>query len=170
MKKLFPIIIFFGIVSSFTFAALAQSAMVGEKDAAELRKIYRDIDEADKKLVLELIEKYLGEDYSVETGGERLNKKQVIERLKTFYGAVKEITEAKSTIEKIELIEGRYAVQVDSITVGKFVLPDGKIADFLFTSKTTDYWRKGKGNKWQQTTQIDRGTKILIDGKEPSDD
>lgn len=165
MKKLFPTIIFLCVVSISTFAAFAQSKTVDEKDAAELTKIYREIDEADKKLVLEVIDKYLGDDYSVESGGEKMNKKQAIERVKDFYRTVKEITEAKSTIKKIEFAGGRYAVEVDSITVGKMILPDERVVDFFFTSKTTDFWRKDKKNRWLETAQVDRGTKIIIDGK-----
>lgn len=167
MKKLFPLIILLCVFLGFTFSALAQNGKaVDEKDAAELTKIYREIDEADEKMVLEVIDKYLGDDYSVESNGEKFNKKQTVERVKEFYKYVKEISEAKSTIKKIESVKGQYAVEVDSITVGKMYLPNEKIVDFYFTSKTTDFWRKDKQNKWRETAQVDRGTKIVIDGKE----
>ncbi len=167
MKKLSPVIILLCALSGFTSAALAQqSKMVNEKDAAELTEIYREIDEADEKMVLEVIDKYLGDDYSVESNGEKFNKKQTVKRVKEFYKFVKEISEAKSTIKKIEPVKGQYAVEVDSITVGKMYLPNEKIVDFYFTSKTTDFWRRDKQNKWRETAQIDRGTKIVIDGKE----
>lgn len=166
MKKLLPVIILFSVLLSFTIASFAQSKTVSKKDAAALTKIYQDFDDADKKLDLKRIEKYLGDDYSLESGKEKFSKKQTLERLKTFFSAVKEISEAKSTIEKIELAGGKYTLQVTSTTKGKMALPNGRVVDIFFTSKSTDFWRKGKENKWQEFKQIDRGTKTVIDGKE----
>jgi hypothetical protein len=170
MKKLFPMIVFLTVFSGFAVGALAQSAAANDNDSAELAKIYREFDAAEKKMIPLLIEKYLGEDYSVETDGEKLDKKQVVERVKDFFERVDEITESKSTINKIEVENGLFAVEVDALTRGKFALGGKRTADFLFTSKTTDFWRKDRAGKWREVKQIDRGTKITIDGKEVSAD
>ncbi len=166
MKKLFPAIISLCIFSGFAFAAFAQTKAVNKKDAAELTEIYREFDKEAKKLETKTIEKYLDESYSIETGKVKLNKKQVLEGVKTFYNTVREISEAKSTIEKIEFVNGNYVLQVASRNKGKIALPDGRIVDFLFTTKSTDFWKKNKELKWRENKQIDRGSKLVIDGKE----
>lgn len=166
MKKLFPTIFLLAVVFGLTAGAFAQSEVV--KDRAELTRIYREFDAAEKEKIPLLVDKYLDADYSVESDGEKINKKQVIERVKDFFDRVERITESKSTIGEIRFANGEYAVEVDSLTRGTFSLGGGRTTDFLFTSKTTDFWRKDADNKWREFKQVDRGTRITIDGKEVS--
>ncbi|MBA3632681.1 MAG: hypothetical protein H0W58_07715 [Acidobacteria bacterium] len=168
MKKLFSVIISLCVFFGLNLAASAQNKKVDKKDVAQLTKIYREFDEATKKLDIIVIEKYLDEGYTIESGKEILDKKQTLERVKVFYTAIKEVSEVASTIEKVTVAGGNYVLEVVSTTKGKLALADGRIVDFSTMSKSTDFWRKNKKGEWKEYRQIDRDTRMFIDGKEIS--
>ncbi len=168
MKELFPVIISLCVFFGLNLAVSVQNKTVDKKDVAQLTKIYREFDEATKKLDVKVIEKYLDGGYTIKSGEEILDKKQTLERVKFFYAAIKEVSEVASTIEKVVVASGNYVLEVVSTTKGKLALADGRIVDFSTISKSTDFWRKNKKGEWKEHSQIDRGTRMFIDGKEIS--
>jgi ketosteroid isomerase-like protein len=145
-------------------AAAAQDKTVDKTDVKQLEAIYRAFDAATKKRDLKTYEKYLDEVFELEQDGGRYSRAQTLEILKQFFSSAVEIAEAVSKIEKIRTTDGNYFLEVSSLVKGKFKMPDGKISGLEITANSTDVWIKTEKG-WRQTSQIDRGSKILTDGK-----
>lgn len=164
MKQAVFVFVFAFFVFGSTFSVPAQDEIYPE-DINELKIVYTKLDNAAKTLDLRTFEKYLGENFKLETVEENLNKKQMLAKLKDQFAKVNEISEAASTIDKIEAIDGNYVLDVTFVMVGKLALPGGKSVKFSITSKSTDIWHRDRWGNWQEHRQIDLGNKIEIDNK-----
>ena len=154
--------VFFGF--SAVAAVSAQDKTVDKMHVKELEAIYVEFDVATKKLDLKPFEKYLDETFRLEQGSDVFSRAQTLEILKDLFNSAKEISQAVTKIDKARVTDGNYFLEVSSLMKGKFKTPDGKISTLEVTAKSTDVWIKtDKG--WKQISQIDRGSKILVDGK-----
>lgn len=152
--------IFFGLSLS-----LSAQQRAGAQNIKELKAVYTELDKATRELDTKVFEKYLSENYLLEADEEIIDKRQMLNNLKDQFALIQEISESVSTIEKIEIIQNSYVLDVVTILVGKIKTSNGKIKGFSVISRSTDVWRKdGKGN-WRQNTQIDRGNQVEIDRK-----
>lgn len=155
--------VFFG----FSAFAAAQDKIVDKAHVKQLEAIYKKFDAATKKRDLKTFEKYMDETFEVEQGDNKISRAQTLEIMKEFFNSAIEINEAVSKIEKVLVTDGNYFLEVSNLLKGKFKMPDGKISNLEINAKSTEVWIKtGKG--WKQISQIDRGSKILADGKETS--
>jgi ketosteroid isomerase-like protein len=165
MKKIFPIAVSLCLLFGLSFAAFAQDKTVDKKDVEELKKIYQEFDAAAKNRDISIVEKYLDENYEIESSGEKVNRAETIARLKQFFAMTTEISEAVSKIEKVKVADGNYFLETSGVIKGKLKMPDGSTASFEMQIKSTDVWIKTEDG-WKENTQIDRGSKMLINGKE----
>lgn len=165
MRKIFLIAaamlcVFFGLSA----AVSAQDKSVDKTHVKELEAIYAELDAATKKLDLKPFEKYLDETFRLEQGADVFSRAQMLTMLKDLFSSAQEINHASMKIEKVRVTDGNYFLEVSSLMKGKFRMPDGKISTLEVIAKSTDVWIKtDKG--WKQTSQTDRGSKILVDGK-----
>lgn len=151
---------------ALSLAVSAQNkAAINEKDVKELETIYVEFDEAAKNQDSKALEKYLDENYILESGTKRLNKKQALNGMRDYSGMIRGFTLAQSRIEKIEKIGSRYIMTVTFFSAGKVQMPSGRILDFTTTTKSTDFWHKDRKGQWRQSMQISRETEVFIDPK-----
>lgn len=165
MKKIFPIAVSLCLLLGLSFAAFAQDKTVDKKDVEALTKIYAEFDAAAKKRDISVIEKYLDDNFEFEMGEEKVNRAETINKTGQFFEMATEITEAVTKIEKTGVADGNYFMEVSTVIKGKLKSADGKIAPFEINAKTTDIWMKTDSG-WKMNTQLDRGSKMLISGKE----
>jgi ketosteroid isomerase-like protein len=167
MQKIFLIFscfcVFFGLGA---FAAAAQDKTADKADVKQLEAIYREFDEAVKTRDLKIYEKYLDERFEIESGDNKVPRARIIEGIKQFLDSLTEISEAASKIEKVRVTGGNYFLEVSSVLKARLKMPDGRIANVEFNTKSTDVWIKTEKG-WKEISQIERGSKILVDGKEP---
>lgn len=159
----FSLLVFF-LIGLSAATAFAQGKTVDPKDVEELKKIYKEFDESTVKLDIKPVEKYLDSKYELQNGESKLKRAVVIRGVKNFFATVEEIDEATATIEKVEVADGNYFLEVYSIIRGKMKLPDGKVVPFESISKSTDIWKKTK-NGWKENKQIVRSLVQSVDGK-----
>jgi ketosteroid isomerase-like protein len=145
--------------------SFAQGKTADENDVRQLKAIYKEFDEASKKLDIKTTEKYLDENYILETGETKASRAEVVSRVKQFFAMTEKITEATSKIEKVKVADGKYFLEVSSVTKGILKTADGKSASFEFKGKSTDIWTKTDA-RWKEIRQIDLGVKFYINGKE----
>lgn len=157
-----PILVFFLI--TLIASACAQDKTIDPKHVAELKQIYKEFDESGKKRDMKTIEKYLDDNYELQKGNTKTSRADVIKGVEAFYAMLEEITEVVSKIEKINLVDGNYFLEVSSVIKGKIKMPDGKVVSFETTSKSTDSWTKTNAG-WRETAQIVREREIFIDGE-----
>lgn len=165
MKQVVFVFVYACIFMGLSLAVLAQDE-ADARSVSELKTVYTEFDKATRELNTKAFEKYLSENYLLEAGEEILDKRQMIANLKGQFSLIKEITESVSVIEKIEIVQGSYILDVVTISVGKIKTSSGKIKGFAITSKSTDVWQKDRRGDWRQNTQIDRGSRIKIDHEE----
>jgi ketosteroid isomerase-like protein len=152
------------LLLGLTAVSFAQDKTVDPKDVAELKKIYREFDAAGKNRDIKTVEKYLDSGYEMQNGNTTLTRAEVIKSVREFFAAIEEVAESASTIEKVEVADGNYFLQVTAVLKGKLRLADGKIVAFESTGKSTDIWMK-TDNGWKENTQIVRSSKLVVDGK-----
>lgn len=165
MKQAIFAFVFVFYILGVSFTVSAQDEIYAE-DVVELKIVYTKLDKAAKTLDLKAFETYLGENFRLETVEENLNKQQTLTKLKHQFALTNEISEAVTTINKIEIVNGNYVLDVTFVLVGKLATPNGKSVKFSVTSKSTDIWRRDRWGNWQEHRQIDLGNKIIIESKE----
>jgi len=164
MQKIFLILAALCIFFGFNLAA-AQDKTVNKAHVKQLGAIYREFDAATKKRDLKTFEKYLDEKFEAEQGERKFSRIEILAVMKLLFAAAIEITEVTTKIDKISVTDGNYLLETSTVMKGKFKMPDGKISNLEIRSNSTDRWIKiAKG--WKEISQIDRGSKILEDGKE----
>lgn len=170
MRKMFLIAaaaslcVFFGLSAAAETAVAAQDKTVDKTHVKELEAIYVELDVATKKLDLKPFEKYMDETFRLEQGSDVFSRAQTLAILKDLFDSAREISHASTKIEKARVTDGNYFLEISSLMKGKFRTPEGKISTLEVTAKSTDVWIKtDKG--WKQISQIDRGSKIQVDGK-----
>lgn len=164
MKQVVFASLFVFFILSLNQTASAQNEIYGD-DVEDLKTIYAKLDKAAKNADLRTFEKYLGENYRLETVDESLNKRQTLVRLKSQFALTDEISEAISTIDDVKAIGDKYVLDVTSVLVGELAMPNGKLVKFSITSKSTDVWHRNRQGNWQVQRQIDLGNKIEIERK-----
>lgn len=157
------IIIFF--LFGLCVISCGQNKTVDAKDSDELEKIYKEYDESTNNRDIKAVEKYLGDDFKLEDGKTTVNRTDVIRKVKENFAAIEKIIEASSKIEKIEVKNGTYFLEVSSKMIATYRLPDGKTSQVEINGKSTDVWVKNPDG-WKETKQIIRSLKVFIDGKE----
>ncbi|HSK74656.1 MAG TPA: DUF4440 domain-containing protein [Pyrinomonadaceae bacterium] len=166
MKNFISICVLMCLFFALSLIVSAQNkAAINEKDVEELKTIYVEFDEAAKNQDSKALEKYLDENYILESGTKRLNKKQALNGMRDYSGMIRGFTLAQSRIEKIEKIGSRYIMTVTFFSAGKVQMPSGRILDFTTTTKSTDFWHKDRKGQWRQSMQISRETDVFIDPK-----
>jgi GTP-binding protein EngB required for normal cell division len=165
MKKIFPILAALCILFGFNLTGAAQDKTVDKAHVKQLEAIYKEFDAATKKRDLKRFEKYLDEKFEVEQDGRKFSRDEILAVMKMLFDAAIEITEVVTKIDKINVTDGKYLLETSTVMKGKFKMPDGKISDVEIYSKSTDRWIKTEKG-WKEISQIDRGSKILADGKE----
>lgn len=128
--------------------AAAQINKADDEIRKELEAVYAKIDTASVAKDTETLESLLAEDYEKREGDKKLNRAEAIAEMKKSFESVKKIESSKTTIDKIEQVEGNYIV--DYTTAGKAVIigADGKETVAEGTSKGRDWWVKDDDGKW----------------------
>lgn len=144
------------VIKSFVLvimlAAVSLAAVHINKADDEIRKeleaIYAKIDAASVAKDMETMESLLADDYEKREGDKTLNRAEAIAQMKKALDSVKKIESSKTTIDKIEQVEGNYIV--DYTMVGKAIVvgADGKETVAEGTSKGRDWWVKDDEGKW----------------------
>lgn len=166
MKNFIFICVLMCIFFALSLVVSAQNkAVINEADVEELETIYAEFDAAAKKQDSKALEKYLDENYILESGTKRLNKRQALSGMRDYSGMIRSFTLAQSRIEKLEKIGGKYILTVTFFTAGKVTMPSGRVLDFTTSTKSTDIWHKDRKGQWRQSMQISRDTEVFIDPK-----
>ena len=121
---------------------------VDDEVRKELEAIYAKIDAASVAKDMETMESLLADDYEKREGDKTLNREEAIAEMKKSLESVKKIESSKTTIDKIEQVEGNYIV--DYTMKGKAIVvgADGKDTVAEGTSKGRDWWVKDDDGKW----------------------
>lgn len=146
-------------------AGYAQKQPVSKQEIMELKAVYTEFDKAAQIQDTTTLEKFLDDNYVLESGSKKLNKKQALKGMTDDSGLIKEFTRAESRIETVEKIGGSFVVTLTFTTVGKVVIPSGRILEFTTSTRSTDLWTKDQSGNWRQKLQISRGTDVFIDAK-----
>lgn len=120
----------------------------GDDVRQELEAIYAKIDAAMKSKDLKTLESLLAEDYEKQRGDKTIERAAVVAEMKKSFESVKTIKSAKTTIDKIEQVEGNEIVDYTQVVKAVVVGADGKDAPFEDTSKGRDWWVKDDDGKW----------------------
>lgn len=158
------------IVLAFTLFAVAGLSLVNlvqadEKVRKELAAVYVKIDAAVKAKDLKTLGALLSEDYEGNSEGKKLTKAQTVAEMKRNFEAVKEITAVKTTIDKIQHVEGNEIVDYTQTVKGTIAGPDGKDHALDVSVKGRDWWVKGEDGKWICVAGEDVSNDVKIDGK-----
>lgn len=114
----------------------------------ELEAVYAKIDAAVKGKDLKTLESLLAKDYEKQRGDKTIERAAAVAEMKKSFESVKEIKSSKTTIDKIEQVEGNEIVDYTQVVKAVVVGADGKEQPFEDTSKGRDWWVKGDDGKW----------------------
>ena len=160
MKQIAPICLLTCILFCLGEIVSAQTETPSKTDVWELKKIYAELDNAAKKLDSRAVEKYLAENYKLEAEDEKIDKREMLVRLKKHFSSLASVNDAVSTIEKVMVVENHYVLEVTNFTKGTVVTPEGRTLEFSVTTKSTDIWKRDRFGNWRQNTQFYREYKI----------
>lgn len=123
-------------------------ASADESVRKELEAVYAKIDAAVKAKDVATLESLLADDYEKRAGGKTLNQEQTIAEMKKNFEMVKRVESVKTTINKIQQVEGNEIV--DYTQTGKVTVTgaDGKDQTIEVTTKGRDWWVKGDDGNW----------------------
>lgn len=135
------------LVLALAVISLAATNAVGIDDEVrqELETAYAKIDAAIKEKDVDTLASFLSEDYEKRAGDKKMNREETIAEMKKTFEMVKKIESAKTTIDKIQQVEGNYIV--DYTETGKVVLVGSDTA-IEATTKGRDWWVKNDDGKW----------------------
>ena len=123
-------------------------ASADESVRKELEAVYAKIDAAVKAKDVATLESLLADDYEKRAGGKTLNQEQTVAEMKKNFEMVKRVESVKTTINKIQQVEGNEIV--DYTQTGKVTVTgaDGKDQTIEVTTKGRDWWVKGDDGNW----------------------
>lgn len=114
----------------------------------ELEAIYAKIDKAIMAKDIDTLSSLLAADYEKNEGTTKLNRADAIAEMKKNFDMVKSIESTKTTIDKIEQVEGNQIVDFTETATITVVDASGKENQVSVSSKGRDWWVKGEDGKW----------------------
>jgi ketosteroid isomerase-like protein len=144
LVKSFVLIVMLAVIGVASTGVLT----VADETRKELEAVYAKIDKAIENKDIKTLESLLGEDYEKQSHGKTIKRDAMVAEMKKNFDAVKKVESNKTTIDKINQVEGNQIVdytQVSKITVEG---EDGKELSVTITSKGRDWWVKGEDGEW----------------------
>lgn len=114
----------------------------------ELEAVYAKIDRAIKDKDLKTLESLLAKDYERQSGEKTIERGAAVADMKKSLEMVKEVKSSKTTIDKIEQVEGNQIVDYTQVVKAVVAGADGKDQPFEDTSRGRDWWVKEEDGKW----------------------
>jgi ketosteroid isomerase-like protein len=114
----------------------------------ELEAVYAKIDTAIENKDLKTLESLLGEDYEKQSDGKTIKRAEAVADMKKNFDAVKSIESNKTTIDKIQQVEGNQIVDYTQVSKVTVTGEDGKDKSITITSKGRDWWVKDEDGDW----------------------
>jgi hypothetical protein len=165
MRKIFPVLAALCVLFGFNLNGAAQDKTVGKTHVKQLAAIYKEFDAATKKRDLKTFEKYLDEKFEAEQNGRKFSREEILVVMNMLFEAAIEIKQVVTKIGKASVTGDKYSLETSTVMKGRFKKADGKISNLEIRSQSTDVWVKTEKG-WKEISQIERGSKILEDGKE----
>lgn len=114
----------------------------------ELETVYAKIDKAVENKDMKTLESLLGEDYEKHIGDKTINRAEAVAEMKKSFAVVKSVESSKTTIDKIEQVEGNQIVDYTEVSKITITGEDGKDKSITVTSKGRDWWVKEEDGDW----------------------
>jgi ketosteroid isomerase-like protein len=135
-------------VAGLAFSNVLITTTAANDAKKELAAVYAKIDAAIKNKDVKTLASLLAEDYEKEVEGKKLNRAETIAEMKENFEAIKSIDSIKTTIDKIQHVEGNEIV--DYTQTGKATVKGegGKDQTVSVTSKGRDWWVKDDDGDW----------------------
>lgn len=160
MKNLFFALTFLAI-GALGFSTIATADGDVKK---ELTAVYAKMDAAIKARDMKTVISYLGDDFEMTADGKTMKRAEAVAHMQKQMDTVKEFTMFKSTIEKIEHVEGNEIADVKQ--EGKFTaVINGKEHTVEAVAKVREWWIKTDEGKWLCIGSEELSGEIKIDGK-----
>lgn len=155
------------IVLTLVLAGLSFINFAAADDSVkkELEAIYAKMDKAIKAKDLKTLETFYAEDFELIMDGKAHKRAEAWEVLKKQIEMMKEFSQVKTTIEKIQHVEGNEVADVKYEVKGTIILPDGKDGALDVVGKSREFWQKGEDGKWLMNTSEDLGSEVKINGQ-----
>jgi ketosteroid isomerase-like protein len=137
------------IVMLAVFGFAAPSVVRADDDTRkELEAVYAKIDKAIENKDIKTLEALLDEDYEKQSGDKTIKRPEAVAEMKKNLDAVKSVESNKTTIDKINQVEGNQIVDYTQVSKITITGDDGKDKTLTVTSKGRDWWVKGDDGKW----------------------
>ena len=148
-------------------ASLCLSAFVSADESVkkELEAVYAKIDATIKAKDIKSLESFLTKDFEMIEDGKKLNRAETLAQWEKQFEMLSEVTTFKTTIDKIQHVEGNEVVDITQTVKGTFKGADGKTHTLEAVGKSRDFWTKSEDGKWLCNTIEDKGGEVKIDGK-----
>ncbi|MDQ2747226.1 MAG: hypothetical protein M3T96_08210 [Acidobacteriota bacterium] len=114
----------------------------------ELEAVYAKIDKAIVESDMETLESLLADDYEKTDGDKIIKRPEAVAEMKKSLESVKEVKSCKTTIDKIQQVEGNQIVDYTQVAKIVVVGSDGKDKIMDFTNHGRDWWVKGEDGEW----------------------
>lgn len=124
-------------------------ATVGRDDVRkELEAVYAKIDKAIVASDMKTLESLLAADYEKIDGEKTIKRSEALAEMKASFEAVKDIVSCKTTIDKIQQVEGNQIVDYTMVSKVVIVGADGKDKTMEVTNKGRDWWVENEDGEW----------------------
>ncbi len=114
----------------------------------ELEAVYAVIDKAIVESDMETLESLLADDYEKMDGEKTIKRAEAVAEMKKSFESVKDVESCKTTIDKIQQVEGNQIVDYTQIAKVVVAGSDGKDKSMEYTTKGRDWWVKGEDGEW----------------------
>ena len=167
MKRLLSTVLFAACCAWFSIAATAQTVVNAK---SELSAIYTAYDKAVTGRDVKTIAAFYALNYEAETEQGTINRSESLKTLQDFFATTKEISESKTTLEKVEQAGGATVAFINRQIKGSMIFAAGKTRRFEVNAKAEEYWTKNDKDVWLIYSATERGQTLKIDGIEESAD
>lgn len=130
-----------------------------------IRAIYKKIDSAYQAEDVDDLMSYTSADYtSKDEKGKVSSREQAIKEMKSNFGVITTVTEARSDVMRVEEKDGLWDATVTFTFKGK-AKANGKTADFETTNQSSDQWSRSSSGEWKCIRSITKMSNTKVNGK-----
>jgi ketosteroid isomerase-like protein len=161
MRNFLNLILSIVLCAALPIISLAQAAVNAKQ---ELIAIYAAHDKAIAARDVKTIAAFYAPNYVAETEQGSINRYDSLKTLQDFFDTTDEISSAKTTLEKVEQIEGITVAFITRRIKGLMIFAAGKRREFEVNTRSEDHWIKTAKGVWTMHAGIERNQTLKVDG------